>query len=63
MTQVSTTRPDVPREAELERRKQARLRAAACRTRLRLASDALAAVDLLLGVNHSIASVGREHSK
>lgn len=46
--------------ARAERRKQAALRTAACRQRLRLATDALAAADLLLGMNFSLGSCGKE---
>ena len=46
-------------DADLERGKQARLRAAAVRTRLNLAGDALAAADLLLGMAASVRSVGK----
>lgn len=46
------------RDAEREQRRQMRqLRAAACQERLRMASDALAAVDLLLGMNWSTSAL------
>lgn len=45
-------------DAGREHVKQARLHAAACRARLRLASDALAAADLLLGLNWSVGACG-----
>jgi hypothetical protein len=47
-------------DAAQQRRKEARLRAAACRARLATATDALAAADLLLAMNFSIGSCGRE---
>lgn len=49
---VAPAPQDDPMQAR-ENRKEARLRAAACRARLRLATDALAAADLLLGMNWS----------
>ena len=42
---------------------RARARAAACKDRLRLASDALAAADLLLGLNFSVRSCGESEGK
>lgn len=53
--------PARPIDAVLEERRQARrLRAAACQQRLRMATDALAAVDLLLGMNWSTTHVGQQ---
>ena len=44
---------------DMDRRERARLRRANVSQRLRLATDALAAADLLLGLNLSVGSVGR----
>ena len=59
MTQPEPLRP---KSTETDREK-ARLRAAIVRQRLRLATDALAAAHLLLGLNSSQSSVGRQERK
>lgn len=60
---MSQPRPTtIPLDAP-KRREKVRLRAAHVRQRLNLATDALAAADLLLGVNYSVAAVGRKESK
>ena len=46
-----------------QRREKVHRRAAHVRQRLRLATDALAAADLLLGVNFSIGAIGRKETK
>ena len=51
-----------PEEVESGREKS-RQRAAAVRHEIRLANDALAAADLLLGLNFSIGAMGREQGK
>jgi hypothetical protein len=53
-----TSAPGEAAAAPSDRKQKARLRAAACRSRLRMASDALAVMDLLLGMQASVRSVG-----
>jgi hypothetical protein len=51
-----------PEEIEA-RRQKARTRRAVVHHEIRLATDALAAADLLLGMNFSIGAVGREKAR
>ena len=50
---------DKPVPPSPDAKREAQARAAACRARLTLASDALAAADLLLRLNWSVGECGR----
>ena len=52
--------PDINTDADSARRERARMRRAAVHVQIRQASDVLAAAGLLLRLNDSVASVGRE---
>ena len=60
-TVPSSSLPAPQADASSEGRAEARRRRrAACSARLRMATDALAAADLLLGLNWSVGQVGAE---
>lgn len=60
MSTQPTVVVDGQSQATSDPRQEARARAAACRARLTLASDALAAADLLLRLNWSVGQCGQE---
>ena len=62
MSEMSRATARTPEEQE-SRRLKVRVREATVREEVRLATDALAAADLLLGLNFSISALGREPRK